>query len=245
MKKILLFTLFSCFAFAQNPELFSNNWYISQIVMNGQTTTTPTIANSVGSSKFTQSTPSPQNIYDYTFISYYYNTAGNNISFSPTQNRFIKNSSACTLGQYVGINQAAVQDFDQKHCDFFVGILPPGDVPIGTIFNYEILNSGNLKTLIITNSTTGNKVFYNNTFLGTKENVIKKTFKLYPNPSTDFVIIENVEKNLKLKINDLSGKILFETLTSDKTLKIDVSSFATGQYILSIENFKPEIFIKK
>jgi len=48
-----------------------------------------------------------------------------------------------------------------------------------------------------------------------------------------------------LKINDLSGKILFETLTSDKTQKIDVSSFATGQYILSIENFKPEIFIIK
>lgn len=235
MKKILLFTLFSCFAFAQNPELFSNNWYISQIVMNGQTTVTPVMNINLEKSLFYQSgTPN-------SFSSKYFNVAVvTGMNFSTIQDSFTASGGGCTLMVYVGTNQTAVRDYDQKNCDFYIM-----NTPTGTIFNYEIVNNGSSKTLIFTNTATGNKIYYNNSFLATKENIIKKTFKLYPNPSTDFVIIENVEKNLKLKINDLSGKILFETLTSDKTQKIDVSSFATGQYILSIENFKPEIFIKK
>lgn len=208
--------------------------------MNGQTVTTPSMAYPVTPSVF------GQNISDYSFASKYFNTAGVNIIFSTTASSFTKNGGACTLADYWGVNLAAVQEYDQKNCDFYVGsFLPAGNVPNGTVFNYEIVNNGASKTLIITNSTNGNKIFYNNAFLGTKENIIKKTFKLYPNPSTDLVIIENVEKNLKLKINDLSGKILFETLTSDKTQKIDISSFPTGQYILSIESFRSETFIKK
>lgn len=208
--------------------------------MNGQTVTTPSMAYPVTPSVF------GQNISDYSFASKYFNTAGVNITFSTTASSFTKNGGACTLADYWGVNLAAVQEYDQKNCDFYVGsFLPVGNVPNGTVFNYEIVNNGASKTLIITNSTNGNKIFYNNAFLATKENIIKKTFKLYPNPSTDLVIIENVEKNLKLKINDLSGKILFETLTSDKNQKIDISSFPTGQYILSIESFRSEIFIKK
>lgn len=240
MRTKLLFLFISSFLFGQNSDLFNNNWYISQIVMNGQTVTTPSMAYPVTPSVF------GQNISDYSFASKYFNTAGVNITFSTTASSFTKNGGACTLADYWGVNLAAVQEYDQKNCDFYVGsFLPAGNVPNGTVFNYEIVNNGASKTLIITNSTNGNKIFYNNAFLATKENTIKKTFKLYPNPSTDLVIIENVEKNLKLKINDLSGKILFETLTSDKTQKIDISSFPTGQYILSIESFRSEIFIKK
>lgn len=240
MRTKLLFLFISLSLVGQNAELFNNNWYISQITLNGQTSTSPTMSQGLPTSVFLQSTTG------YIFNSQYFNIAGVNIIFSQTQNSFTKIDGGCTFADYNGSNWQAAQEYDQKNCDFYVGsFLPAGSVPNGTIFNYEIVNNGASKTLIITNSTNGNKIFYNNAFLATKENAIKKTFKLYPNPSTDFVIIENVEKNLKLKINDLSGKILFETLTSDKTLKVDVSNFATGQYILSIENFKPEFFIKK
>ncbi|WP_265427759.1 T9SS type A sorting domain-containing protein [Chryseobacterium sp. YIM B08800] len=234
MRTKLLFLFIGSTLFGQNADLFNNDWYISQIVMNGQTTATPAMNINLERSLFYQSgTPN-------SFSSKYFNSAVINMNFSTIQDSFISNGGACTLMQYVGTNQTAVRDYDQKNCDFYLM-----NSPTGSVFNYEIVNNSSSKTLIITKVTTGDKIYYNNSFLGTKENTIKKTFKLYPNPSTDFVIIENVEKNLKLKINDLSGKILFETLTSDKTLKIDVSSFAAGQYILSIENFKPEIFIKK
>jgi hypothetical protein len=240
MRTKLFFLFISSFLFGQNSDLFNNNWYISQITLNGQTTTSPTMSQGLPISVFLQSTTG------YIFNSQYFNIAGVNIIFSQTQNSFTKIDGGCTFADYHGSNWQAAQEYDQKNCDFYVGsFLPAGNVPNGTVFNYEIVNNGASKTLIITNSTNGNKIFYNNAFLGTKENIIKKTFKLYPNPSTDLVIIENVEKNLKLKINDLSGKILFETLTSDKTQKIDISSFPTGQYILSIESFRSEIFIKK
>lgn len=219
--------------FAQNAELFNNNWYISKIILSNQTFDTPAMQVSTGTSLFTN------NGSNYNFNSSYYNSASSTITFNTVTDSFTRQGGGCTLAVYNGTNAAAAQAYDQKNCDFYL------NTTSGAIFNYEIVNNGSSKMLIITKVTTGDKIYYNNSFLGTKENNIKKTFKLYPNPSTDFVIIDNVEKNLKLKINDLSGKILFETLTSDKTQKIDVSSFATGQYILSIENFKPEIFIKK
>lgn len=235
MRTKLFFLFISCSLFGQNAELFNNNWYISKIVMNGQTTITPVMNINLEKSLFYQlGTPN-------SFSSKYFNSAVvTGMNFSTIQDSFTTSGAGCTLMQYVGTNQTAVRDYDQQNCDFYIM-----NTPTGSIFNYEIVNNGSSKTLIFTNTVTGNKIYYNNSYLGTKENAIKKAFKLYPNPSTDFVIIENVEKNLKLKINDLSGKILFETLTSDKTQKIDVSSFAIGQYILSIENFKPEFFIKK
>lgn len=60
----------------------------------------------------------------------------------------------------------------------------------------------------------------------------------------DFLTVENIDKNLNLKIYEMSGKLVYETLTNDKILRIDVSHFQKGQYMLMIENFKPEFFIK-
>ncbi len=233
MRIKLLFLFISCTFFGQNADLFNNNWYISKIILSNQTFDTPAMQVSTGTSLFNN------NGSNYNFNSSYYNSASSTITFNTVTDSFTRQGGGCTLAVYNGANAAAAQSYDQKNCDFYL------NTTSGAIFNYEIVNNSSSKTLIITKLSNGDKIYYNNSFLGTKENAIKKAFKLYPNPSTDFVIIDNVEKNLKLKINDLSGKILFETLTSDKTQKIDVSSFATGQYILSIENFKPEIFIKK
>ncbi|MCX8524767.1 T9SS type A sorting domain-containing protein [Chryseobacterium formosus] len=240
MKKALLFlTIASNLAFAQNADLFNNNWYISQITLNGQTTTSPAMSQGLPNSAFIQ------NSSGYVFNSQYFNTAGVNISFSQTQNSFTKNGGGCTFADYHGTNMQAAQEYDQKHCDFYVGSIPSsGNVPNGTVFNYEIVNNGSYKILIVTNSANGNKVYYNSAFLGTKDIAMKKSFKIYPNPSSDFLVVEDLEKNLKVKIYDLSGKLLFETLSSGKTLKVDVSNFQKGQYLLNIENFKSEFFIK-
>ncbi|MCX8532624.1 T9SS type A sorting domain-containing protein [Chryseobacterium luquanense] len=229
IKTILFLTLASNLIFAQNSDLFNNNWYISQIVTNNQTTISPTMQVSIGTSHFNSNT---------NFVSSYFNTAGSMITFNTLTDSFTRQGGGCTLAVYNGTNAAAAQAYDQKNCDFFI------NTSSGTIFNYQIINNSNLKTLIITNATTGDKIYYNNSFLGTKENALKKTFKVYPNPSSDFLIVEDLEKNLKVKIYDLSGKLLFETLSSGKTLKVDVSNFQKGQYLLNIENFKSEFFIK-
>lgn len=233
MKKTLLcLTLIGGLISAQNPELFSNSWYISQIQMNGQTTNSPMMDQSITTSSFVQ------NGSLYTFSSRYFNTAGVQIVFSATQNSFTKTSGACTLADYWGTNWQNARPYDQKNCDFYL-------LADGSVFNYEILNNGTAKTLIITNPANGNKVFYNNSFLSTREASIKKSFKVFPNPTSDYIMIDSSEKNLALKIYDVSGKILFETLTSGQLQKIDMGNFANGQYILSIENHTSEFIIKK
>lgn len=239
MRTKLLFLFIGSFLFGQNAELFSNTWYISQITLNGQTTASPAMSQSIPASIFLPSASG------YVFNSQYFNIAGMNIIFSQTQNSFTKTGGGCTFADYYGTNWQAAQEYDQKNCDFYVGSTPPsGSVPNGTVFNYEIINNGSNKTLIVTNQANGNTVYYNNTFLGTKENSFKKVFKIYPNPSSDFLIVEDVERNLKVKIYDITGKLLYETLSSGKTLKINTDNFQKGQYILNIENFKPEFFIK-
>lgn len=228
MKTKLFFLLISCSLFGQNPELFNTNWYISQIITNNQTTYSPAMQVSIGTSNFNNNS----------FVSAYYNTASSNITFNTVTDSFTRFAGSCTLAVYNGTNAAAAQAYDQKNCYFYFS------ANTTAVFNYQIINNGSSKILIITNAATGDKIYYNNSFLGTKENVLKKTFKVYPNPSSDFLVVEDLEKNLKVKIYDLSGKLLFETLSSGKTLKVDISNFKKGQYLLNIENFKSDFFIK-
>ncbi|MCY0968505.1 T9SS type A sorting domain-containing protein [Chryseobacterium wangxinyae] len=236
-KSLFILTFLSHLLSAQNAELFSNTWYISQIVTNGQNVTTPAMAYSISASTFSQ------NGSEYIFNSKYFNTATSNITFSPTLSNFTKNGGGCTLADYWGTNMTAVQGFDQKNCNFYVGN-PSLPVPAGTLYNYQIINNGSSKTLIITNPTTGTQIFYNNSILGTNEDLLKNNFRMFPNPSKDFLIVEHIERNLNLKIYETSGKLVYETLTSKKSIRIDVSHFQKGQYILMIENLKPEFFIK-
>jgi len=233
MKKTLLFlTFLSNLISAQNADLFSNNWYISQMVINNQTTVSPTMQVPTGTSLFSN------NGGTYNFNSSYYNTAGSTITFNTVTDSFTRQGGGCTLLVYNGTNASAAQAYDQKNCDFYI------NTTSGSIFNYQIINNGSSKTLIITNASTGNKIYYNNSFLGTKDNAVKKSFKIYPNPAKDFLTIENIERNLNLKIYEMSGKLVYETVTSDKSVKVDIRHFQKGQYILMIENFKTELFIK-
>ncbi|MGO4709520.1 T9SS type A sorting domain-containing protein [Chryseobacterium sp. 2TAF14] len=232
MKTKLFFLLIGSSLFGQNAELFNNNWYISQITIANQTVNSPIMELPIAASIF------QNNGSNYNFISSYYNSAGSNITFNTVTDSFTRHGTAVTLLVYNGTNAAAAQNYDQKNWEFYL------NTPTGNIYNYQIVSSGSSKTLIITNATTGDKIVYNNSLLGTKENTLNKTFKVYPNPSSDFLIVEDLEKNLKVKIYDLSGKLLFETLSSGKILKVDVSDFQKGQYILSIENFRSEFFIK-
>jgi hypothetical protein len=59
MKKSLFLLLCGGFLFAQNSELFSNNWYISKIITGGQTVITPMMDIPLSQSEFmTYTTPS-------------------------------------------------------------------------------------------------------------------------------------------------------------------------------------------
>lgn len=233
MRKTLFLLLTSGLLAAQNPELFNNNWYISQIVIGSQTFTSPMMQVPIGQSTFT-------NIGSPSFNSAYYNTATSSIIYSTLTDSFIRNGGGCTLAIYNGTNASAAQAFDQQNCDFFFNNAS------GVAFNYQIINNGSSKTLIITNNNTGNKVYYNNFFLNTKESdSVKKLVSVYPNPVKELLTIENIEKNLAVKIYDLSGKLILEKKSDNKKIMLETGILQKGQYILVVEKHQPYIFIKE
>ena len=78
---------------------------------------------------------------------------------------------------YNGSKAVAAHAYYQTNCNFYFYS------GTGAVFNYQILTSGTLKTLIIINSGNGNQIFYNNSgFLWMNESILKKPFSIYPNP---------------------------------------------------------------
>jgi uncharacterized membrane protein len=76
----------------------------------------------------------------------------------------------------------------------------------------------------------------------------KQTINIYPNPATDILTIENSGEST-LTITNLEGKIIHNT-TINGTQKIDVSSFESGVYFLSLisinsRNTTTQKFLKK
>ena len=70
-------------------------------------------------------------------------------------------------------------------------------------------------------------------------------FRLFPNPTNDFISINTQPANFKVEIFDLLGKKLFESYN----LKIiDVTNYDKGTYLLKVSsglNSNSKLFIKK
>ncbi|WP_062054864.1 T9SS type A sorting domain-containing protein [Aquimarina longa] len=74
-------------------------------------------------------------------------------------------------------------------------------------------------------------------------------FKIYPNPASNFVTIQNIfgYKRLNISIHDITGEILFSIKNqSNKFTTIDTSTLQSGIYYISIRlNIKNKPYIQK
>lgn len=68
---------------------------------------------------------------------------------------------------------------------------------------------------------------------------------IYPNPTTDFLFVNDLKAETSYKIYDNLGRIIKAGKTKNKQYKIDVSAFPKGIYILNLEGYKAKLFIKK
>lgn len=60
-------------------------------------------------------------------------------------------------------------------------------------------------------------------------------FKIYPNPSGAYIIIElDIVDNAQLILHDFSGKELFSTTLTEKYTHIDIERFSSGVYLVEI-----------
>lgn len=87
----------------------------------------------------------------------------------------------------------------------------------------------------------------NEAVLSTNEvqNNLSSTVKLYPNPTTDYIILDTKERINSISIYDFSGK---KMNVSNDNNRVDVRSLPSGSYLINIETKEgktSEKFIKK
>ncbi len=68
----------------------------------------------------------------------------------------------------------------------------------------------------------------------------KNNIQVYPNPSSDFINIKNLDNIQKIRLYDVSGKMVLETQFNE----IDIRKLPAGQYILNVHSGS-EIISKK
>jgi len=68
---------------------------------------------------------------------------------------------------------------------------------------------------------------------------------IYPNPANNFVQIEwNVSSNQKIEIFNITGQEIYSNQLTDNNLKINVSSFEKGIYVLRVGNITKKLIIE-
>lgn len=78
-----------------------------------------------------------------------------------------------------------------------------------------------------------------------KNNDDSRAYKVYPNPSIDFITIDDLPENviINVKISDMQGRNLIDIKNYNVNDKIDVSNLSSGIFIISV-NEQSRIFIK-
>ena len=69
--------------------------------------------------------------------------------------------------------------------------------------------------------------------------VEKNNLTVYPNPSSGLVYITGAVVNDRIELTDLRGVVVFRSnVTSAESEKLDISSLATGTYLIKISGEK-------
>ncbi|MBX7093568.1 MAG: T9SS type A sorting domain-containing protein [Flavobacteriales bacterium] len=74
-------------------------------------------------------------------------------------------------------------------------------------------------------------------FAGVEEGSLSN-LNIYPNPASDFFVVQDVEMNSSVEIYDLSGRMIKSTIISKENQQISVSELKSGSYIVLVSSNK-------
>jgi Secretion system C-terminal sorting domain len=202
--------------FAQDPDLFDNQWYLEELVIDSEVI--PAL-----------SFPPEPKIGRILFTNQVVH-----ISFCDSHTSDVVydlNQDIFTLDIFFILGGDCER---QENYDFeriYLSIFHEDDIPINP-FSYDIVpGGGGFLALTVTNGE-GNQAIYGNVLLSSSDNNLNE-IKIYPNPSNSKVFIES-QKDIvkKIKLYSLLGENI---QTHSNNLKsIDVSDLASGIYLLRI-----------
>ena len=72
------------------------------------------------------------------------------------------------------------------------------------------------------------------------------SIRLYPNPATEYANVDGAKANALLRLYDINGMLLYEGLTNAQgMLKIDLSGYAEGIYLVVVEGQAKRLLIER
>ena len=139
----------------------------------------------------------------------------------------------------------------------YKGNITPNAIGSGTqtvtldVFNTPVIGEIFTWTGKITLASNGTDTGYNNTgnlvtisSTASANNITKKSFSLYPNPTSDKLFISYLNPIHTIKIADITGKTIVTISNPDHLKFIDMTSLTNGVYFLKINSENPIKFIK-
>jgi uncharacterized surface anchored protein len=70
-----------------------------------------------------------------------------------------------------------------------------------------------------------------------------QSIKVFPNPTTNFIQIENVLPQTNIQLYDIQGKEVINKLATSSSIKINMQHLPSGSYILRIGSHQEKIEI--
>ena len=115
----------------------------------------------------------------------------------------------------------------------------------GTIFSYDVTTSTYSKLLDFDGANTGSdpscaiveSSVAAQTATGTTKVPVTGGLSIFPNPTTNVLIVANATAGTPLTITDITGDVIAKYTTSNNTTPIDVSRLAAGTYFLNKVKF--------
>ncbi|WP_234108993.1 T9SS type A sorting domain-containing protein [Chryseobacterium sp. R2A-55] len=149
-----------------------------------------------------------------------------------------------TISNFAGtLMQSPDTNFDLFESNFANIFLLP-EVP--RTFYYEITLSPPYDVhLVLTDVENGNQIYFLTHILASSDSVKNKAF-VYPNPVSDLLRIENLEKNSSISMMDSTGKSIYRSFVKDKNaIQISLEYFPAGVYFIRVNNENPIKILKK
>ncbi|UQB70346.1 T9SS type A sorting domain-containing protein [Epilithonimonas zeae] len=219
---ILLFAANLCLA--QSSDLINTNWQVTKVVGELYPDQLPPPMPYQQVTQFS-SNPSKLNLS-------FFNSVISNVIYS-NNDTFAISDKVCTLASFLDDN-GEVNQFFGKLCGFFDN---------GNNYHYTIQNNGSEKTLVISNSIF-QEIHFKSAQLSVKDNESIKP-SVFPNPATEYIVVENLKTNSNIELIDSSGKLVKMISNKSSREEIDIKNLIPGIYYLKADGKMIQKVIKK
>ena len=208
--------------FAQEPQLFDIDWYVTSIDLDGNNYPTPPISpinSGIAHVTFVENTKE--------FFAFFCDSLGGP-TYVATDTSFELSGSVVFLIGTCETKQESI--FQPKYFNVFLD-------DVGNFLNpfaYEFTTNGSEILLSITNSE-GNTAYYSNQPLNTPD-FLSQSVQLYPNPVLDNLNIASEALLQSIRIYDIQGREVYATQFQPGNPKINTEALKTGVYFLIAES---------